>query len=41
MDEGVDVRVGEQLAEGFEDTLAAAQGDEPVMNEGDLHRATF
>lgn len=32
MDEGVDVRVGEQLAEGFR-TRSTAQGDEPVMNE--------
>jgi hypothetical protein len=41
VDEGVEVRVGEQLAEGLQHALAAAQRDEPVMDEGDLHGGPF
>ena len=35
--EGMDVRLREQLAQCLEHVLTAALGDEPVMDEGDLH----
>jgi hypothetical protein len=37
--EGEQVGLGEQLGEGPQHLLAAAVGDQPVVNEGDFHFA--
>jgi hypothetical protein len=41
VDEGVDVRIREDFAERVEDTLSPAVGDEPIMDQGDLHGRDF